>query len=254
MSLCECGCGAVTGVSPTTDRHHGWVKGEPRRFMPGHNNRLRAIEPVLEDKGHHTPCHIWTGSLNHAGYGRAWGGQAHRVAWERANGPVPEGLELDHLCRVRACVNPDHLEPVSRQENMRRSSIALAAKMAARSAFAATRARLGESRPDTALRLGVSTATIGFWETGRVTPPAQLDVNTLTWTSAYGDSVIPARRDAVLALYRAGESVAAIANQLDVSRGTVTNDVKWWRAFARRELAEHGGPDSRLAFTGRQAA
>lgn len=47
-------------------------------------------------------------------------GQGHRVIYERLKGPVPPGLELDHLCRNRPCVNPDHVEPVTHQENMRR--------------------------------------------------------------------------------------------------------------------------------------
>lgn len=48
---------------------------------------------------------------------------AHRYSWEEANGPVPEGLELDHLCRTPACVRPDHLEPVTHLENQRRGSV-----------------------------------------------------------------------------------------------------------------------------------
>jgi hypothetical protein len=49
---------------------------------------------------------------------------AHRVFWEDANGPIPEGCEIDHLCRNRGCVNPDHMEPVLHAENCRRSSVA----------------------------------------------------------------------------------------------------------------------------------
>ena len=66
------------------------------------------------------PCEIWTGPLNEHGYGAASYGLAHRLAWQAANGPVPDGLELDHLCRVRSCVRPDHLEPVTHRENCRR--------------------------------------------------------------------------------------------------------------------------------------
>lgn len=72
-------------------------------------------------------CWEWTGARNPEGYGRIGAGRrgsatlhAHRVAWELLVGPVPAHLELDHLCRNPRCVNPDHLEPVSRTENIRR--------------------------------------------------------------------------------------------------------------------------------------
>jgi hypothetical protein len=69
-------------------------------------------------------CWVWT-SVMHRGYGvygsRARRRKAHRWAWEFANGPVPAGLEIDHLCRNRACVRPDHLEPVTHAENVRRA-------------------------------------------------------------------------------------------------------------------------------------
>ena len=47
---------------------------------------------------------------------------AHRIGYEQLVGPIPKGLELDHLCRVRHCVNPDHLEPVTHKENTLRGS------------------------------------------------------------------------------------------------------------------------------------
>ena len=72
-------------------------------------------------------CWLWTGSLDAAGYGRIYlgpevgrPGLAHRASYEMAVGPVPDGLVLDHLCRVRRCVNPAHLEPVTHRENVLR--------------------------------------------------------------------------------------------------------------------------------------
>lgn len=170
--LCECGCGRKTLVSPCTDRWHGWVKGEPRRFLAGHNNRLRRVPDAREeDRGHSTPCLIWQGSLNDRGYGMSSSGGwrlAHKVQWETVHGPVPDGLELDHLCRQRDCVNPAHLEPVTHAENMRRSSVARAEVAAAEgSRIAALRVRLQWSQGQLAEALGVSRALVTLWEGGR---------------------------------------------------------------------------------------
>lgn len=74
-------------------------------------------------------CWLWTGFTNKRGYGRCSVTKdgkrsrplAHRFVWETLIGPVPEGYELDHLCLVKACVNPDHLEVVSHLTNMRRA-------------------------------------------------------------------------------------------------------------------------------------
>ena len=73
-------------------------------------------------------CWLWT--AGRAGtYGGFFVGEgekrrtyAHRWAYEFCVGPIPEGLQLDHLCRVRLCVNPDHLEPVTRRENVIRGA------------------------------------------------------------------------------------------------------------------------------------
>lgn len=73
-------------------------------------------------------CHIWLGSLNGEGYGcfaiekRRHGRRinAHRWIWEQKHGPIPNGLDPDHLCRVRCCVNDNHIELVTRQVNVQR--------------------------------------------------------------------------------------------------------------------------------------
>lgn len=71
-----------------------------------------------------TDCTIWTGAVNSKGYGCfAVGGVsylAHRLAYEDVRGPIADGMTIDHMCRVRNCVNVDHLEVVTVAENNRR--------------------------------------------------------------------------------------------------------------------------------------
>lgn len=69
----------------------------------------------------HVGCWLWMAGLNENGYGVFRGRLAHRRSFRVLVGPHAPGLELDHLCRTRSCVNPDHLEPVTHEENMRRA-------------------------------------------------------------------------------------------------------------------------------------
>lgn len=101
------------------------------RVYPTPATRIAAsirIDPL-------TGCHTWTRSIAD-GYGvMSVDGKTrrvHRVAYELASGPVPNGLELDHTCRNRACCNPDHLEPVTTRENIRRSPFTFASINAAK--------------------------------------------------------------------------------------------------------------------------
>jgi hypothetical protein len=72
-------------------------------------------------------CWLWLGGLSKAGYGQIGQGTkvnyVHRITWELENGPIPEGLTIDHLCRNRACANPRHMEPVTKGENTKRGWI-----------------------------------------------------------------------------------------------------------------------------------
>jgi len=91
-------------------------------------------------------CHIWHGSINHAGYGklnirgRSWA--AHRLAWTLRNGPIPTGMILCHRCDVRRCCNPDHLVLGTRGDNMADHKAKRLAVHAARAATAADSARI----------------------------------------------------------------------------------------------------------------
>jgi hypothetical protein len=121
---CQCGCGEKAPVATRTTTRDGHVKGQPMRYIRGHVAALK-VRWIEEDRGHETPCWIWQGATIGKGYGRVNVPEretfAHVVEWEKVNGPVPEGLELDHLCRVPACCNPAHLEAVTHAENMRRA-------------------------------------------------------------------------------------------------------------------------------------
>ncbi|CAB4896247.1 unannotated protein [freshwater metagenome] len=78
----------------------------------------------VEDRGYATPCWVWQGATKPTGYGQVrFEGrtlQAHRAVFVDTHGEIPQGLELDHLCHVRSCCNPAHLEPVRHDENLRR--------------------------------------------------------------------------------------------------------------------------------------
>lgn len=73
-----------------------------------------------------TGCWLWIGNTTNAGYSRVWDGErintGHRISYTVFRGPVADGLTIDHLCRVRSCVNPDHLEAVTHRENVLRGN------------------------------------------------------------------------------------------------------------------------------------
>jgi len=94
----------------------------------------QSVEERFDEKWMPVPwtgCWLWTASLDGHGYGQfnkvlsngKWGSsKAYKFSYERAKGPVPDGLQIDHLCRERSCVNPDHLEAVTQKENILRGT------------------------------------------------------------------------------------------------------------------------------------
>lgn len=124
MMLCWCGCGQSTPLATKTRR--GNIKGQPTRYLHGHYyHPPHVMDYAVDDE---TGCWQWLHGTNSIGYGQLHVrhskprrmAYAHRVYYERHVGPVPDGLELDHLCRNPGCVNPEHLEPVTHAENIRR--------------------------------------------------------------------------------------------------------------------------------------
>lgn len=118
-----------------SDASISWQRANPERVRANDRKRYVSrrrtlIERVMQkiDK-RRDGCWLWLGKTQRDGYGVVWSGgtrkegrelRVHRVMYEHFRGAIPDGLVLDHLCRVRNCVNPDHLDPVTLRENLDR--------------------------------------------------------------------------------------------------------------------------------------
>ncbi|MCZ4497891.1 MAG: endonuclease [Marmoricola sp.] len=113
------------------------ILNDPAARFETYVDRSGPIPDYAPDLG---PCWIWNGVRHKTlDYGRFSIGhryvQAHRWSYEHHVGPISEGLQIDHLCRVRPCVRPSHLEPVTGQENLRREAEARRAQRVAVSRY-----------------------------------------------------------------------------------------------------------------------
>lgn len=187
--------------------------------VPGDPNQY-----VVRDDG----CWQWQGRLNAGGYGTLHidgCNLAHRWHWQNINGPVPDGLDLDHLCRNRACCNPAHLEPVTRRTNVRRG---VSPKLSLEDARA-----IRESDDQTAVlakRYGVTPTRIRQIRRGR------------GWEDAGGPIDIKPRSERKLTWERvheirsSSETATALAEKFGVSFGLVC-DVRRGEIWVEKEAA-----------------
>jgi hypothetical protein len=164
--LCLCGCGQPTPPAVRNEPGRGYRKGEPTLYVRGHfGRRPRPLESwyaVNEDTG----CWEWLGFRKNTGYGqfrhKGRTQPAHRFFYRLYVGEIPDGLHLDHLCRNRLCVNPEHLEPVTREENVRRGATA---RLTAETVAAIRCSH--DSHAALARRYGVAKSTIADVRRGR---------------------------------------------------------------------------------------
>jgi len=144
--LCMCGCGQPTPIARKTRRRFGHIAGEPIRFVSGHHNRVfgnaRRIVGIVSGDYNVDPdteCWLWQGTKDRNGYGLVNRDSspehvAHRYVYRELRGPIADGIELHHRCPSGpnpSCVNPDHLDPLTKLEHMTTDGRLAALKSAA---------------------------------------------------------------------------------------------------------------------------
>lgn len=129
--LCKCGCGMKTRIPERNHSRYNEIKGVPRDYIRGHNIKnpngtyLKSMRYEVDSNG----CWVWKMNICSTGYGQVKvNGKnvlAHRYYYSCYNyDELKEDMQIDHLCRVPACVNPSHLQQVTPAVNVRRGNVA----------------------------------------------------------------------------------------------------------------------------------
>lgn len=184
-------------------------------YVPGHHGEDRGPFYRVETE---TECWVWARPLTRGQrYPVFKKRRAHVVFYEKRFGPVPEGLELDHLCRNKLCVNPDHLEAVTHTENVRRGAHTKLtwADVRAIRASDAPRDQLAEAFG--IKRSHVERVISGrIWKDAAYTPPSKRGV-------VLRPKIAKLTPDDALAIRASSESSSALARVYDVSRASIQN-------------------------------
>ena len=122
---CHCGCGRKTNIAKITDRASSREKGKPNKYLIGHNRTRNIANSIKIKVDKKTGCWNWEGYINDKGYGvLTVKGKTYKAHYyiHRLYKKVKsvKGKELDHVCRNKKCVNPNHLRYITHTENVRR--------------------------------------------------------------------------------------------------------------------------------------
>lgn len=114
------GCERASRTKGLCNRHYlrVWVHGSLE--LPAKLSKAEVLEAGIQSRN---GCWIWGGPVSTSGYGRIGAEYTHRIAYEMHVGPIPEGMQIDHLCFEKLCANPAHLEAVTQAENLRRQRL-----------------------------------------------------------------------------------------------------------------------------------
>lgn len=128
IGLCQCGCGQTTNLATMNNTRNNTVKGEPQRYIKGHDKHRPEMERFwekVEVRGA-DDCWNWLGALDADGYGRfrtdnrihsRWA-KVSRFIYEYTYGELPKHLNANHTCRNRRCVNLNHIHAGTQKENV----------------------------------------------------------------------------------------------------------------------------------------